>query len=115
MESTRIFKTESVFRRKLNAYIKACSDEKGKRLPNAAGFCRFCSIKRSDYAEMKAVYPLMYDIAESTFIDEALNTKIVNSGASMSFMHDFTASLTQSGSPGEFRFICEHDAFGDGE
>ena len=119
-KTSHVFPSESVFRRKLKQYVRYCSeDESNKRLPNAAGFCRFCGIRRSDYAALRQVYPLMYDIAESTFIDEALNTKVVNSGAIMNFIHEFNASVTQPESAGagesELRIVLEHDGAEDGE
>lgn len=90
---TPVFESESVFRRKLKSYIKHCNatgeDEKYRRLPNAAGFCRFCGISREGFAKLKTVYPLMFDIAQSTFLDEALNTKMSNSATTMSFLADF--------------------------
>ena len=92
-----VFETEAVFRRKLKGYIKHCNkvneEEKNRRLPNAAGFCRFCGISREGFAKLKTVYPLMYDIAQSTFLDEALNTKMSNSAANMSFLAQFNRSL----------------------
>lgn len=88
-----VFESESVFRRKLKSYIKHCNktgeDSKDRRLPNAAGFCRFCGISREGFAKLKSVYPLMFDIAQSTFLDEALNTKMSNSATTMSFLADF--------------------------
>lgn len=88
-----VFETEAVFRRKLKSYIKHCNDEKARRLPNAAGFCRFCGISREGFAGLQSTYPLMFDIAQSTFIDEALNTKMSNSAANMSFIADFNRSI----------------------
>ncbi len=92
-----VFETEAVFRRKLKSYIKHCNkqgeDEKSRRLPNAAGFCRFCGISREGFAKLKEVYPLMFDIAQSTFLDEALNTKMSNSAANMSFLAEFNRSV----------------------
>ncbi len=92
-----VFATEAVFRRKLKSYIKHCTkqgeDEKARRLPNAAGFCRFCQISRESFAGLKVSYPLMYDIAQSTFLDEALNTKMSNSAANMSFLAEFNRSV----------------------
>jgi len=117
MEKKIVFESEAIFRRKLKSYVKFCSeDEHSRRLPNAAGFCRYCGIRRKDYAALKDVYPLMYDIAESTFIDEALNTKVVNSGAIMNFVHEFNASVTRpEENSGEFRLVCEHDYEVDSE
>jgi|GEM_PF-2187842 len=118
--AAHIFANEAVFRRKLKQYVRYCGeDESNKRLPNAAGFCRFCNIRRSDYAALREVFPLMYDIAESTFIDEALNTKVVNSGAIMTFIHEFNASVTQPEAEvraeNQLRIVLEHDGEQDGE
>lgn len=111
-----VFETEAVFRRKLKGYIKHCNkqgeDEKTRRLPNAAGFCRFCGISREGFAKLKTVYPLMYDIAQSTFLDEALNTKMSNSAANMSFLAQFNRSLGEEETEtdgGTVRLITCHD------
>lgn len=109
-----VFESEAVFRRKLKSYIKHCSDEKARRLPNAAGFCRFCSISRHDFAHLKEAFPLMFDIAQSTFIDEALNTKFPNSAANMSFITDFNNAISGE-SRDTVKIICEHDPSRDGE
>lgn len=112
-----VFETEAVFRRKLKSYIKHCNkpgeDEKTRRLPNAAGFCRFCGISREGFARLKVTYPLMYDIAQSTFLDEALNTKMSNSAANMSFLAEFNRSVgeeQEDGAGGDtVRLITCHD------
>ena len=110
------FESEAVFKRKLKSYIKHCNksgeDEKKSRLPNAAGFCRFCSISREGFARLREVYPLMYDIAQSTFLDEALNTKMVNSATVMSFLADFNSRVGEvSDECGEdtVRLITSHE------
>jgi len=113
-QTNAVFASEAVFRRKLKSYVKHCSNEKARRLPNAAGFCRFCSISRNDFAHLKVAFPLMFDIAQSTFIDEALNTKFPNSAANMSFITDFNNSISGEGKD-TVRIICEHDPSCDGE
>ena len=114
------FESEAVFKRKLKSYIKHCNkseEEKKSRLPNAAGFCRFCGISREGFARLREVYPLMYDIAQSTFLDEALNTKMVNSATVMSFLADFNSrigEMTDEGGEDTVRLITcheERDAF----
>lgn len=114
-KSLTVFESEAVFRRKLKSYIKHCNiDVKNRRLPNAAGFCRFCGISRDDFARLARVYPLMFDIAQSTFIDEALNTKMSNSAANMSFIADFNRSLCGMKEEDALHIIWEHDIHGDG-
>ena len=115
-KSEAVFETEAVFRRKLKSYVKHCNkpgeDEKSRRLPNAAGFCRFCGISRENFARLRAVYPLMYDIAQSTFLDEALNTKMSNSAANMSFLAQFNRWVGEEddgAESGTVRLITCHD------
>lgn len=109
------FASEAVFRRKLKSYIKHCNlDEKHRRLPNAAGFCRFCAITRSDFAALSEIYPLMFDIAQSTFIDEALNTKFPNSAANMNYLAELTSSICGNDGGNTVRIICEQDPDSDG-
>lgn len=111
----RAITSEAMFRRKLKSYIKhCCENEKQKRLPNAAGFCRFCSISRKEFASLGECYPLMFDIAQSTFIDEALNNKFPNSAANMNYLAGLTNSICGLG--GEtLKIVCEHDPASDGE
>ena len=111
----RAITSEAMFRRKLKSYIKhCCENEKQKRLPKAAGFCRFCSISRKEFASLGECYPLMFDIAQSTFIDEALNNKFPNSAANMNYLAGLTNSICGLG--GEtLKIVCEHDPASDGE
>lgn len=110
-----VFESEAVFRRKLKSYIKHCNkDEKNRRLPNAAGFCRFCAISREGFAKLKTVYPLLYDVAQSTFLDEALNHKMVNSATTMSFLADFNSRVGEMDEANEreddtVRLITDHE------
>ena len=110
-----VFESEAVFKRKLKSYIKHCNkDEKNRRLPNAAGFCRFCSISREGFAKLKTVYPLLYDVAQSTFLDEALNHKMVNSATTMSFLADFNSRVGEMDEASEreddtVRLITDHE------
>ena len=107
--NTPVFENEGVFKRKLKNYVKKCSDENNRRLPNAAGFCRFAGIKREDFYNLSRCYPLVFDIAQSTFLDEALNTKLPNSAAYMSFIAGFNDSVGKEGASSSVRVILEHD------
>ena len=109
-----VFESEAVFKRKLKNYVKRCSDENNRRLPNAAGFCRFAGIKREDFYNLSKTYPLIFDIAQSTFLDEALNTKLPNSAAYMSFIAGFNDSVGRNEGSSEVRVILEHDPECDG-
>ena len=104
-----VFENEGAFKRKLKNYVKKCSDEKNRRLPNAAGFCRFAGIKREDFYNLSRFYPLVFDIAQSTFLDEALNTKLPNSASYMSFIAGFNDSVGRDEGASEVRVILEHD------
>ena len=109
-----VFESEAVFRRKLKSYVKHCTDESCRRLPNAAGFCRYAGITRADFFKLSKTYPLIFDIAQSTFLDEALNTKIPNSAAYMSFIAGFNDSIGKEMEGGTVRVILEHDPESDG-
>ena len=60
---------------------------------------------------MRIKYPKFYGIAKSTFFDEALNTKAVNSGSTMSFLHDI---IRRADGEEEVLVNWEHDE-ADGE
>ncbi len=112
-----VFENEAVFRRKLKSYVKHCHDEKCIRLPNAAGFCRFSGIRRQDFKALALSYPLLYDVAQSTFIDEAFNMKMPNSAAYMSFISQFNEHLGENceeDENGTVRVILEQDPETDG-
>ncbi len=111
-EKKSCFCSEAEFSRKLRAYIKYCDGEP-QRLPNVAGFCRFCKITREDFAQTKQVYPLCYDVALSTFIDEALNRKALNTAATMTFLLE-QLSTPQESAKGQIRILCAHDPYEDG-
>ncbi len=99
------------FERKLRDYLQFC-DEK-ERLPNVAGFCRFAKIRRAEFSACKARFPLSYDIAESTFIDEALNHRAPNTAQTMTFLIDQIASRDDAPRP-TVQIICAQDVETDG-
>ncbi|MFA6948209.1 MAG: hypothetical protein WCQ72_04445 [Eubacteriales bacterium] len=106
-----VFRSEGAFRRKLDSYFAYCDEQ--KRIPNAAGFCVFCGIRREDYFALKSRYPLRFDIAQSLFIDGAVNHKVQNTGASLDYL------LTQIdgialGDTEETDIICGQDIGEDG-
>ncbi len=105
------FSTEAEFWRRLRAYLKQC-DAEPQRLPNVAGFCRFCRIRRADFAALKERFPLCYDVALSTFIDEALNRKALNTAATMTFLLEQLNGGEQEGA--QVRILCSHDPYADG-
>ncbi len=102
------FASQGEFMRKLKAYFKFCQDP--PRLPNRAGFCRFCGITREALQRAKEVYPLAFDLMESGFLDEALNHKVINPAATMAF---FYGQLEEDHSA-EVRILCDHDGTADG-
>ncbi len=109
-----VFGSEAVFRRKLKAYVKYCNAKETQRLPNVAGFCRFCKIRRTDFASLRTVYPLYYDLAQSTFMDEALNKKAPNASATMAFLLERVCAVEEQDTDGTLKILCEHDPIADG-
>lgn len=80
------FRREADYEKKLQAYLSFCETASPPRLPNVAGFCRFARIGRKEYALAAERFPRMTDIAELSFIDEAYNNKLPNSGATLGFV-----------------------------
>ncbi len=106
-----VFRTEAELERKLRAYLKFCAKEP-ERLPNVAGFCRFCKIRRADFLALKGIYPVAFDVAQSTFTDEALNHKAPNAAATMSFLID--QIHIQGDDAPRLQIICSQDLEKDG-
>ena len=105
------FQSEAAFRRGLEKYVQYCSEK--KRVPNAAGFCSYCGIMRRDFAELEEKFPLQFDIAQSTFLDEALNTKAANTGAMLEFLMTLCRGHEETAGSG-LQVVCDHDAVEDG-
>ncbi len=105
------FASEADVERKLRAYLKHCTEP--PRLPNVAGFCRFCHVKRSDFLALREQFPVAFDVALSTFMDEALNCKAANPASTMSFLLEQIASQEESGKP-TLQIICAQDVDEDG-
>jgi len=104
----RIFKTEQIFRDKLEEYLNHCGNEKCKRLPNIAGFCAYCRITRIEFLSLEKKFPLQYDVTISTFIDEAINTKSPNTGATIEYLKNIVG-LNQNA-----EIVCGHNSYEDG-
>ena len=97
--------------RKVEEYAAFCSDNGRGRLANAAGFCRYCRITRSEFAALRRAYPRGYDLALSTFLDEAVNTKSGNSAQSIAYLQ----GLAEGGEESDVAaVVCAHDAYEDG-
>ena len=104
------FENEAEFLRKLRAYLKFCDEP--MRLPNPAGFCRFCGIRRDALTAAKEQLPLAYDLMESTFLDEALNRKVLNPAATMAFFYEQMEGEGRAAQ--RIQIICSHDPEQDG-
>jgi len=105
------FRSEKQFLKKVEEYAAFCGGSEKGRLANAAGFCRYCRITRREFAALQTVYPRGYDLALSTFLDEAVNTKAGNGAQSLAFLQ----SLAEGGEALAGGGIeCAHDAYEDG-
>ncbi len=102
------FASEKEFLRKPKAYFKVCQEP--PRLPNRAGFCRYCGIRREALQKAKEIYPLAFDLMESGFLDEALNHKVPNPAATMAFFY----GQLEEAQGNEVKILCEHDGVADG-
>lgn len=100
----KTFRTEAAFRRAYGQYLTRCAES--HRLPNPAGFCVFSRISRRGFEALGERFPLEYDLCRMAFLDEALNTKCVNSSAVMQFLQTMTGEK-ESADGDSFRLICE--------
>lgn len=94
------FKRESEYRRKLDEYLSFCESASPRRLPNAAGFCRYLRIGRREYALAAERFPRMTDVAELSFIDEALNMKAQNSSSTLGYISSMPEAIKGISSEG---------------
>ena len=106
------FRTEAAFRRRLDEYVEMCREK--KRVPNVPGFCSFCRIMRDDFAALKERFPLQFDVAQSTFLDEALNTKAANTGSMMDFLMTLCRMREEESTGDDLTVLCDHDMAEDG-
>ena len=113
-------KKESVFRNskqfaiKFMEYVGYCKSEDVKKLPNTAGFCCYCNITRAYFFSLKNKFPLEFDVAMSMLIDESLNTKVSNTGATLDYIRNEVNGYTDNANLSGVEIICEHDSFEDG-
>lgn len=110
-----VFGSAKTFERKFKEYIGYCKSDDVRKLPNTAGFCCFCNIMRKDFMRLKNIYPKVFDVAMSMLLDEALNTKIPNTGTTLDYIRNEIngyIGIAETGSNVEI--ICEHDSYEDG-
>ena len=109
------FKNGKQFAQKFREYVQHCKSDDVKKLPNTAGFCCYCNIAREYFFTLKAKYPLEFDVAMSMLIDEALNTKVSNTGATLEYIRSEVNGYTDNANAANgVEIICEHDSFEDG-
>lgn len=109
-----VFATAGAFRHKLTSYFAECGHE---RLPNVAGFCSRSRITRSEYFALREYYPTEFDIAESTFIDIAVNSKLLNTGTGLGYLLGTLNGIAlepDEAEDGTLRVVSEHDLTRDG-
>ncbi|MCQ2354382.1 MAG: hypothetical protein MJ102_04660 [Clostridia bacterium] len=101
------------------SYLNECSADTG-RIPNAAGFCRYCGCGLNEFSLLRDAHPEIYDAVCAILEDEALN-----SGFSSSIMSVYLKlrlgyggeekSEKSVADSGTLRLIFDHDAYADGE
>lgn len=72
----RTFKDSNEFYNTFIEYIEDCKIR--EKLPNIAGFCRWCNINRDTYYAQKEYYSDTFKNIEEILEDEALNNKFTN-------------------------------------
>ena len=109
------FNSAGAFKRKFEEYVRYCKSDEVRKLPNTAGFCCYCNITRADFFGLKKKYPLEFDVAMSTLLDEALNTKVSNTGATLEYIRgEINGYTAAADSANGVEVICGHDSFEDG-
>ena len=105
-------------------YILECRKKdggaKGGRVPNLAGFFRYCGFDGSDLSRIPAEYPEIYSSLCMIFEDEALNSSLSPTVLSVYLKkrlgynaEDNTGRQSVSGG-GQLRLVFEHDITEDG-
>jgi hypothetical protein len=108
------FNSAAAFKRTFQEYVRYCKSDDVHKLPNTAGFCCYCNITRADFFDLKKKYPLEFDVAMSTLLDEALNTKVSNTSATLDYIRGEINGYTAANSSDGVEVICGHDSFEDG-
>lgn len=72
----RTFKDADEFYKTFIEYIEDCSIR--EKLPNVAGFCRWCHMNRDTYYAQKDYYSDTFKEIEEILEDEAINNKFTN-------------------------------------
>ncbi|MBO4355964.1 MAG: hypothetical protein J5850_03840 [Clostridia bacterium] len=110
MKKTKIKNEKQLFGL-LDSYIDYCRNAENRRVVSSAGFCRFCMITRSEYSALAKTMPRGFDILQSVFIDEALNGKISNNAAVISWLTSYNSGDTGNG--GEFNINVSFEGEND--
>ena len=84
-------KTEKKLFALLDSYTDYCRESDGRRVVSAAGFCRFCKITRGEFLALSKTLPRGFDIAQSVFLDEAINSKISNNAAVIGWLSSYNS------------------------
>lgn len=109
-----VFRSATAFSRKFKEYVKYCKSDEVKKLPNTAGFCCYCNIMRTDFMMLKNKYPLEFDVAMSTLLDEALNTKVSNTSSTLDYIRSEVNGYSDTMNSNGVEVICDHDSYEDG-
>lgn len=117
--------------RRLTAYLDACreapADERqkhGAKIPNVAGFCRFCGTGVEEFDALRERYPELHGALCAILEDEALNSDLSASVLSiylkMRLGYAEAKPAGGSGSAdftpgGQLKIVFDHDGYADGE
>lgn len=117
---------------RLTDYLASCRSEeaggagkaRGGRIPNVAGFCRFCGIGVEEFDALQNDYPDLHGALCAILEDEALNSDL--SATVLSIYLKMRLGYAEGGARhpqgtsfaapgGQLKIIFDHDGYADGE
>lgn len=102
----------------LGSYLEDCKNT--EKLPNLAGFCRFCGCGIDEFRLMRDSHREIGDAVTAALEDEALNAGFSSSVLSVYLKLRLGYGIEEksektSADAGTLRLIFDHDAYADGE
>lgn len=103
----------------LQAEASDSGNKKHSRIPNYAGFCRYCGLNGYDAKRLKRDYPESYSALCFIFEDEALNSdmpaSVLSSYLKQRLGYGEESDASASLDVGPLKLVFEHDINTDGE